>query len=377
MLEISLDWSIADGYELFNPPPAGVQALRVVSRNGQHLFFGSINGVKNGSPLTARVNMASVLVEGRFFFDIILSTSSSSYLIAAPMTHTATSLTIEEDDEDDEEYEDEEDDEEDEDEEDDEEREDEGDAEEDEDDDTDGVEVELVVGPNPTDILSSLMRDLATTNMAFTFGFNRSARNVALWVHQSVLSHQPYMASLIDKLQDVESSDESSISGVKSTHVTEYSLESYCSLIRFLYTGTIDLDVDLEDFAIVVEGLYGTGSTKEVDEDGIKRRTDWRELFQVADCYEVKGLREHCKGKIVASIAKENALEMLFKFAYKYKDMKDVLLQFVADNMDLLFIQAKGEDPFEAYKDHPARHSLLIQALQLKFKVVSWDQMLC
>ncbi|KAG0034402.1 hypothetical protein BGZ81_004883 [Podila clonocystis] len=346
--------------------------------------------------------MASVLVESRFFFDIILSTSSSSYLIVAPMTHTTTSLTIDDDDEDDEEYEEEEDVEEDEDEEDVEEDEDEEDAEDDEDDEdaeddedenNERVEVELVVGPKPTDILSSLMRDLATTNMAFTFGFNRSARNVALWVHQSVLSHQPYMASLIDKLPDVESSGDSSISGVKSIHVTEYSLESYCSLVRFLYTGTIDLDVDLEDFAVgcppnkpysatnckkrpIVEGLYTMGSTKEGDEVGVKRRTDWRELFQVADCYEVKRLREHCKGKIVASIAKENALEMLFKFAYKYKDMQDLLLQFVADNMDLLFVQAKGEDPFEAYKDHPERHSLLIQALQLKFKVVSWNQML-
>ncbi|KAG0076737.1 hypothetical protein BGZ93_000571 [Podila epicladia] len=329
-----------------------------------------IDGVKNGVPLIAKVVMASVLVCGRFFFDIILSTTSSSYLIAAPMKYTDSTLMIDENEESDE------------------------DEEQDEDNkgDEDEEMEEVVVGPNPTDILSSLMRDLATTNMAFTFGFNGSARNVALWVHQSVLLHQPYMASLIDKLRNVESSDDSSISGVKSIHVTEYSLESYCSLIRFLYTGTIDLDVDLEDFAIgcppnrpyspiickkrpPVEGLFapaaGTGSTKNLDENEIKRRTAWPELFQVADCYQIKGLREHCKGKIVASISEENVLEMLFKFGYKYKDLKDVLLQFVADHMDKLFVQAKGDDPFDVFKDHPERYSLLIQALQLKFKIMT------
>ncbi|KAI9236328.1 MAG: hypothetical protein BYD32DRAFT_488159 [Podila humilis] len=97
---------------------------------------------------------------------------------------------------------------------------------------------------------SSFWTDIATANMAFTFGFNCSVCNVALWVHQSVLSQHPFLALFINKLHDVEGSADSSSSGVKSTHVTKYSIESYCGLIRFFYTGIIDLEVDLGDFAI-------------------------------------------------------------------------------------------------------------------------------
>lgn len=298
------------------------------------------------------MNLASVLVEGRFFFDIILSTCTSTYLVATPKENVAVMLMTKEDKE------------------------------------TSQKPAQGDVAASK-DILSSLMRDIATTNMAFTFDVNGSARSVALWVHQSVLSHQPYMASLFSKLQDVEGSDDASVSGIKSTHVSEYSLESYCSLVRFLYTGIIDLEVNLEDFSIgsppakpfnagckkrpVVEGLFSpaTGTSYRKDMSGVKRRTDWRELFQVADCYEVKKLRDYCKNKIVASITTENALETLFQFAFQYKDMKDVLLQHVAGQMDKLFVQAKGEDPFAGYKDHPERHSLLIQVLQLKFKTMA------
>ncbi|KAG0098852.1 hypothetical protein BGZ93_010107 [Podila epicladia] len=44
--------------------------------------------------------------------------------------------------------------------------------------------------------------------------------------------------------------ESSVIAGVQSYHVIEFSLESYCRLIRCLYTGTIELKVDLNEFAI-------------------------------------------------------------------------------------------------------------------------------
>ncbi|KAF9379643.1 hypothetical protein CPB97_008857, partial [Podila verticillata] len=106
--------------------------------------------------------------------------------------------------------------------------------------------------PKPKNAMYSLMKDISTMNMAFTFGFNGSARNVALWVHQSMLSQQSSFSSLISKLKDVkgDSSSAEAVSGVKTTHVTEYSLEAYCALIRYLYTSEIKLEVDLDDFAI-------------------------------------------------------------------------------------------------------------------------------
>ncbi|KAG0085191.1 hypothetical protein BGZ92_009198, partial [Podila epicladia] len=98
----------------------------------------------------------------------------------------------------------------------------------------------------------TLLQDIATTNMAFTFGINGSARNVALWVHQSVLSLEPSLCSLFSKLKNVDgdTSAPEAVSGVKTTHVTEYSLDAYCALFRYLYTNEIQLEVDLNDFAI-------------------------------------------------------------------------------------------------------------------------------
>lgn len=97
-----------------------------------------------------------------------------------------------------------------------------------------------------------MMKSISTMDMAFTFGVQDGVRNVGLWAQQDVFAQQPVLAALIRKLKAVEgsSSDSELVAGIKSHHVTEYSLESYCVLIRFMYCGVIDLNVDLIDFAI-------------------------------------------------------------------------------------------------------------------------------
>ncbi|KAF9317844.1 hypothetical protein BG003_000240 [Podila horticola] len=153
-------------------------------------------------------------------------------------------------------------------------------------------------------IISSLLKDIPTINMTFTFGFNGSARNVALWGHQSIILQQQILSSFITKLQDVECdpSFSEAACGVKTIHVTEYSPKAHCALARYLYTSDIEL---------------------------------------------------------------ENALEGL-EFAYKYEDTKALLLEYVFGSMDML--SATDHDPFEAYKDHPEKHWLMIKAMQRKFR---------
>lgn len=101
-------------------------------------------------------------------------------------------------------------------------------------------------------IISSLLKDIPTINMTFTFGFNGSARNVALWGHQSIILQQQILSSFITKLQDVECdpSFSEAACGVKTIHVTEYSPKAHCALARYLYTSDIELEVDMNDFAI-------------------------------------------------------------------------------------------------------------------------------
>lgn len=243
-------------------------------------------------------------------------------------------------------------------------------------------------------VMVSLMDDIATTNMAFTFGYNGSARNIALWAHQSILKQIPTFHSLISKLKDLEgdSSSSGALSSVKTAHVTEYSLEAYCALIRYIYCDTIDLHVNLDHFPIgraptkpfspsckerlVIDGPFWPTvplskrppSTKpSSDNVNLHHHLDatWEELFQLADCYQVEVLRAYCQEQIVEGLDSSTVLDVLFRYAYRYPDLKESVLEFVAGSMTELY--AKSKDPFAAYAEHPQRHELMSEALRLVF----------
>ncbi|KAG0035412.1 hypothetical protein BGZ82_005280 [Podila clonocystis] len=159
-----------------------------------------------------------------------------------------------------------------------------------------------------------------------------------------------------------------------SALATEFPLESYCSLVYFLYKGVITTEVDLRRFAVAfnVHGLdhnkyrpsdadLSAISSTSVD-TGAKRVTAVKDLFQLASMYEVNEVREYCRDKILASITASNALEILFEYAYRYSDLKDAIVQYVTDNMDELLLT--GQDPFGAYSGHPQRQSILDAVLK-------------
>ncbi|KAF9372621.1 hypothetical protein CPB97_001110 [Podila verticillata] len=266
--------------------------------------------------------------------------------------------------------------------------------------------------PKLKQVLSQLMKDVSTMNMAFTFDLNGSARKVALWAHQSILGQQSSFATLIKKLKDVESdpSRPEAPFGIKTIHVTEYTLETYCALVRYLYTSEIKLEVNLEEFAVgyspskefspscknrhIVKGLFPSEDTaspnaessqsdeilafeleetfpleeSDESEESVvpERATTWSNLFQIADCYQVTELREYCLDKIVGTLDASTALEVLFGFAYRYPDLKKIVLQVVADNMPSLY--AASQDPFAAFENHSERQMLMAEAFQLVFK---------
>lgn len=237
------------------------------------------------------------------------------------------------------------------------------------------------------------MKDIGTMDVALTFGLNGRGRNVALWAHQSVLAQEPGLAKLIRKLKAVEgsSTDLAVVPKVQSYHVTEYSLEAYCCFIRFLYSGEVEIEVDLDDFAIgyppnkpfsvhckerpTLEELFPSGSSISTDPHSGKNQTvtnslvrwaTFSEVFQLADCYEVGDLRLHCRDRIIRCLSVSNSLSVLFGFGYRFEDIKIELLKYVVDNLDKMY--ATCEDPFEDFKDHPHRPTLLAEILKIKFK---------
>ncbi|KAF9211249.1 hypothetical protein BGZ59_008323 [Podila verticillata] len=192
--------------------------------------------------------------------------------------------------------------------------------------------------PNSHARLSTLLKDTSSMNIAFTFGVNGAARSIGLWAHRSVLAQELKFAELISKLKVI-----------------------------------IDLDVDLEDFAIgyppskshlpscrerpVIEDLLPS-----TESSAAKRGTSWRDLFELADCYQAMRLREHCRVKIVSSQDKSNAADILFDFAYRHHDLKEQVLNFLSNPEDGL--SAGDRDPFTAYKDHPKGYLLVVEILK-------------
>ncbi|KAG0035411.1 hypothetical protein BGZ82_005279 [Podila clonocystis] len=240
---------------------------------------------------------------------------------------------------------------------------------------------------------ATMMKNIDTMHMVFTFGIDGSDCNVGLWAHQQILAQQPGLAHLIEKLRVVEGSPSDSVvvAGIKSHHVTGYSLETYCCLVRFLFTSEISIDVDLNYFAIgcppikpfslqckerpAVQGLFSvadpptteSGSdSKTASTPSSIRTSSFGKLFQLADCFSIRELRDYCRGKIISSLESANAVEILFSYAYRYGDLKNEVLSFVAQNMDKMY--SGDEDPFEPYADYPKRHALLTEALRFKLR---------
>ncbi|KAG0031331.1 hypothetical protein BGZ82_007034 [Podila clonocystis] len=210
------------------------------------------------------------------------------------------------------------------------------------------------VEPRCNRTMASLMKDIKTMDVALTFGVNAD-------------------------------------SGVQSYHVTEYSLEAYCSLIRFLYSGKIIIHVDLNDFAIgsppnkpfstvckerpAVDELFS--STASTDSDRTPGTgeaatlchgpsTTLGEVFQLADCYQVQDLREKCRAQIIESMNETNSISILFEYAYRFQDLKSAVLMYILGHLDKMY--ADDRDPFDDYKDHPERFTLVTEILKAKFQ---------
>ncbi|KAF9292902.1 hypothetical protein BGZ74_000118 [Mortierella antarctica] len=219
--------------------------------------------------------------------------------------------------------------------------------------------------PKLKDPMSPLLKDISTMNMAFTFGLNGSVRNAALWVHQSVLSRQSSIAALIEKSKDVETDPSSSaiLSGVKTTHINEYPSKPTAPWSG-VFSASCKNRPAIDCMFTARKSSSTNADSDEAAEPGLVVK--WSNLFQVADCYQVTEHREYCVEKIVEMMDNSTALDVLYGFTYRYPDLKEIVLQYVVDNISNLY--AASQDPFAAFEGHPERYTLLTEVLQIVFK---------
>ncbi|KAF9114090.1 hypothetical protein BGX27_000143 [Mortierella sp. AM989] len=229
-------------------------------------------------------------------------------------------------------------------------------------------------------IMLTFMRDITTTDLVFTFPIadkptptsSNYERCIGLFAHQAVLSKQERFAALLSKLADVTITRNLGLKDtlpIKMLAIHNFSLESFCCLIRFLYTGAIELEVNPIQFSIVStesRQLLPFDRTKEaIADSGLNlsgmKKVSWDELFELADCYGISYLREYCRQRILSSMDNEHVIGMLFRLGRLYEDLRQPMLEYIANHFEELF--EGGADPFSEHVQHHDSHALLVSAL--------------
>ncbi|KAG0326578.1 hypothetical protein BG000_001311, partial [Podila horticola] len=96
----------------------------------------------------------------------------------------------------------------------------------------------------------------------------------------------------------------------------------------------------------VIEGLCSA-----IGYSLLKRRIFWKELFDLTDCYQLDKPREFCTVKIVASLDKSEAVDILFEFAYRHSDLKEQVLSYLSSSVN--DFDYEDLDPFHGLQGSP------------------------
>ncbi|RUP42771.1 BTB/POZ protein [Jimgerdemannia flammicorona] len=177
------------------------------------------------------------------------------------------------------------------------------------------VNVDLDIQSYPTLPLN------ATLNLAPLLDDKDSANveihveNRTIHAHQSLLvSRSHYFAALFGSgMRETAAHPKT---GRAAVTITDFPHHVVLAMLRYLYAGTLDFDPPVT----------------------------LRELFTVADKYDVRDLRNAAHDGIVANLSPRNVLPQLFKFAHRYTSLKRACLDFVRDR----FIEIRKCGAFEA-----------------------------
>ncbi|KAG0214267.1 hypothetical protein BGX33_002289 [Mortierella sp. NVP41] len=267
------------------------------------------------------------------------------------------------------------------------------------------------------DILPDLLGDSRSVDVCFVFPSDDTYPNVRLWAHQLVLErasildqalfddHSSSMAELNNKLTELtellsknnrfkeltkrlpKSKGTTGYNRISPTtpgnvDMQQYSLATFCALLRFIYTGEIRTTVDLADFVLSTPAdagnkPYGTLYHHEEYRDspliqwnlqrhysgGAVKATSYQDLMLVAHHYRLYDLAESCQDMVVLELDTRNICNFLLNVVPVYPQIKEPALEYVMRNRDVLL--GGGRDMFADYKDHPDCHKLMVEIMQL------------
>ncbi|KAF8917740.1 hypothetical protein BGZ58_005027, partial [Dissophora ornata] len=159
--------------------------------------------------------------------------------------------------------------------------------------------------------------------------------------------------------------------------VENFSLATFCVMLRYIYTGEIDLSADTALHAIsttestlVLQNI--TSRSREfvrwnpLDMDSPWKFKDvtWEELLLASHAYGVTDLQACCEEAVISAMNASNAVKRLFDLGSHFEAVQESALAFIVNNMDAMLDSSKG--PFAPYKNHPDFYEYAIELMRRK-----------
>ncbi|KAI8602287.1 hypothetical protein EDD21DRAFT_372269 [Dissophora ornata] len=248
------------------------------------------------------------------------------------------------------------------------------------------------------DVMQVLLKDIYSVDVCFVFGYDKTYSNAGLWAHRSILSRYKTFEKVILEASYPAScaiTDEPSTSSTPTANgsatsqetlysasiiivpVEKFSLATFCVMLRYIYTGEIDLSADTALHAIsttestlVLQNI--TSRSREfvrwnpLDMDSPWKFKDvtWEELLLASHAYGVTDLQACCEEAVISAVNASNAVKRLFDLGPYFEAVRESTLVFIVKNMDAMLDSSEG--PFAPYKNHPDFYEYAIELMRRK-----------
>ncbi|KAF9899098.1 hypothetical protein BX616_003283 [Lobosporangium transversale] len=247
------------------------------------------------------------------------------------------------------------------------------------------------------DMMLTFMKDNESANVCFVFETDKNFTKVGLMAHRAVLIKYSKFAELLQSVAakdtappnvvppaSAPSAPGAAISVIRedggyralmTISMTECSLAAFSAIVRYIYTGDVQLSVDLSSHAMciskVVEGQHGLKSLppgslcwSPLDTGSPWKLKDvtWEELMLAANLYGITDLQAQCEQAVIKRTKASDAVKTLFEFGSSSDGVREAMLTMIADNMDTLIKDKK--DPFELFKTHPSCHDFIMEVMR-------------
>jgi len=142
---------------------------------------------------------------------------------------------------------------------------------------------------------------MATLDFAFVFKVPSVHSQVAIWTHQDVLASSVHLANHFMIPNKADGSPGLRRYRISYVRVSYRLLESYCAMIRFLYSGQLSLEIDLREFALTSTAILSPDKQCLARSDFVEgmlakplRKAVWDDVYKLAMGFEMKNLKVRC-----------------------------------------------------------------------------------